>query len=118
MSIDWTKPVQTRDGRRVTILCTNAATVCGNEPQPVIGYIDLGAPMSWSLNGRFDPSRINSHLDLVNVPPSKLKKKVEVRLYRDYRGIYAVALCEGNVGAWNDDYIATATIEMKYEEQT
>jgi len=34
MSIDWTKPVQTRDGRKVTIYTTTAPT-----EYPVHGYI-------------------------------------------------------------------------------
>lgn len=64
MTIDWTKPVQTRDGRSVEIITTK-----GRENQPVLGYVaDRTELWSWFSDGHFLSQRTYSLNDIVNVP--------------------------------------------------
>lgn len=65
MALDYTKPVQTRDGRPVTIL-----TFSGRGDWPIIGYIsDSEYLTAWAENGKLclDPAAQDNE-DLVNVP--------------------------------------------------
>ena len=75
--LDLTKPVQTRDGRKVRILCTD-----GPEKFPIAGYIDGSAePDCWRRTGAWghDADRHYQN-DLVNVPTPGV---VWVNVYRD-----------------------------------
>lgn len=63
-TLDLSKPVQTRDGRKVRILCTDR-----RGPAPVIGLVECAsseALLLWSKDGKF--SDYISPSDLVNVP--------------------------------------------------
>lgn len=68
--IDFDKPVQTRSGVPVRVLCTDAPG-----PQPVVGIVpgeDPGVEV-WSLDGSYVPAgtrgaREPSGRDLINVP--------------------------------------------------
>lgn len=65
--IDFTKPVQTLDGRMVRILCTD-----GQDPAyPIVGFIegDLN-PSDWTVAGTFNSSRpyVAERHDLINAP--------------------------------------------------
>lgn len=68
--LDLTKPVQTRDGRRVRILCTDRR----NGTYPVVGLVmsnnsDSDEIRSWSINGRYYNDTVgDSETDLINVP--------------------------------------------------
>jgi hypothetical protein len=67
--LDFSKPVQTRDGRAVRILCTNAK----NRSNPVIGLIDAGdreSLVEWRSDGRYF-GNTESECDLVNVPTKR-----------------------------------------------
>lgn len=66
MALDLTKACQTRDGRKVRVLCTDAPGRF-----PVIGLAgDAGEPSTWTLAGEFtlsgDPDM--KRADLINVP--------------------------------------------------
>lgn len=118
MSIDFTKPVQTVDGRKVRILCTDRV----DNLYPIVGLvIDRGIESThcWTRTGRDTFGEHDSPWDLINVPPRKKKVRVEVRLYRDHRGVYAAADLNDPIQApaWNDDFIAHQIFEMEYEEQ-
>lgn len=69
MSLDLTKPVQTRDGRAVRILCTDR-----KGKYPIIGLMpdrDDGSCemlISWSGDGHYGGAANYKALDLVNVP--------------------------------------------------
>lgn len=65
MIIDWNKPVQTRDGRKVRVLCTD-----GPGSLPVIGIIEGCETCScWTLEGvRFKNYSPEHPTDLINVP--------------------------------------------------
>ena len=68
MAINWNKPVQTRDGRKVRILAADA-----RGDYPVIGLIESpGDPTDdcefWTESGAFYSDRDGSPEDLINVP--------------------------------------------------
>lgn len=64
-SLDLTKPVQTRDGLAVRILCTDGPC----KDYPVIGFAEAdGRAMQWAIDGREMLNDHGDNLDLVNVP--------------------------------------------------
>lgn len=69
MTIDWSKPVQTRDGRPVEIITTKGR----DRLYPVMGYIaDNTAPDHWDSKGRFYAGQTaGCPADLVNVPEER-----------------------------------------------
>ena len=72
--IDLTKPVQTRDGRKVRVLCTD-----GPEEFPIAGYVEGATmPSIWASDGKFNPRSNCAYLDLINVPE---KRVVWVNMY-------------------------------------
>lgn len=65
-TLDLTKPVQTRDGKPVRILCTDGP----NDHYPVAGWAEgERGPNYWALDGRYHSSlgHMNGK-DLINVP--------------------------------------------------
>jgi len=76
--LDFTKPITTRDGRKVRILCTDGP----NKSWPVVGYIDDSTiETHWQLNGYFD-GNLGDERDLIN-PPIKRKVEFWVNVYFD-----------------------------------
>ena len=72
--LDLTKPVQTRDGRKVRILCTD-----GPHEQPICGIIegkDGGDYWSWPLSGKSDA--FSETRNLVNIEPEPVTLWVNV----------------------------------------
>ncbi len=68
--LDFTKPIQTRDGRKVRILCTD-----GNGEYPIAGYIENHpTPTTWLPDGRMYKNTEMWYGDLINPP---IKRKVE-----------------------------------------
>ena len=62
--IDFTKPVQTRDGRPVEIVMTNLRGLFA-----VAGYIGTNIDLSrWTCDGKYYLEQGESSLDLINVP--------------------------------------------------
>lgn len=119
--VDFSKPVQTRDGRKVRVLCMNRV----GGLYPIIGLIDQGGieeTQCWTSKGVHAVGVADSGLDLVNVPPQKVK--VEVRLYRTDRMTTGLAQRLGVVAILDGEtfgpapYIASTTIEMEYEAQS
>ena len=85
--IDWTKPVETVDGRKVRILCTD-----GPEEYPIVGIIE-DEVQTWTKEGEFHRYSYNSEwLNLRNVPEPPKEHTVTVELYRHYGGTLAVML--------------------------
>jgi hypothetical protein len=122
MSIDFSKPVQTRSGRAVRILCTDRS----GGLYPIVGLIEDGHGVEkthcWTRKGCDVVGEHGSDFDLINVPPPKTKVKVEVRLVQTSDGVEAHAKCDNTTDLWwphdaDDDVIASTTIEMEYEEQ-
>ena len=72
--IDLTKPVQTRDGRKVRVLCTD-----GPEEFPVAGYVARAKrPTVWTRGGHYNLNLREAEIDLINVPE---KRVVWVNMY-------------------------------------
>jgi len=107
-NLDLTKPVQTRDGHPVRILCTDRKNV-----YPVVGLVtEYGDEhvRSWPASGRFyadDPQG----LDLINVPPKPVKYFVNV--YRNMNGITTGTPNPGKpISTTSDDFIKTIEFEV------
>ncbi len=80
--IDFTKPVQTREGRAVRILCVD-----GPGEQPIAGYVaGDNHPSAWSTNGHYYLNQSGPRdSDLVNVA---VKRRGWVNLFRDHSDVY------------------------------
>lgn len=62
--IDFTKPVQTRDGDSVEIIKTD-----GRHPFQIVGYLKgYNWPVAWSVDGSYRGDGRTSRKDLINVP--------------------------------------------------
>ncbi len=73
-SFDPTKPVQTRDGRKVRILCTDHDYKSNLATYSIVGIINGGSPTMWTCSGEFVYGQPNHASDLVNIPePKKLR---------------------------------------------
>lgn len=78
--LDLTKPVQTREGDPVRIICTDR-----KGEYPIVGLVlsDHGdgheVVRAWPIDGQFY-SKNMQHLDLINVPPKPVKCYTHVYL--------------------------------------
>jgi hypothetical protein len=68
--LDLSKPVQTRDGALVRIICTDATPT-----YPIVG-VRAGMVRCWLAEGRF--AQAETTLDLINVPPPEIVTYVNV----------------------------------------
>lgn len=74
--IDWTKPIQTKDGKPVEIITISGRLFL----YPVIGYIGTETSTStWTKDGKYMKSGHRADKDLENVPPPK--KVTYVNIY-------------------------------------
>lgn len=79
--IDWTKPVRTKDGRAVRVLCTD-----GPGEYPVAGYVEYETnPRSWTLSGYFHINERHSTLDLESAP-QRIQREYWVNVYPKHMG--------------------------------
>lgn len=119
MTLDLSKPVQTRDGRPVRILCTDARRT----KEPVIGLIQYldGSELigTWTIDGVYNYHRHDpSDSDLINIPPMKKKVMIEIAITLNNDGTY-YPWCKRFGEPWGPNMInpvAATTIEMEYEE--
>ncbi len=75
MTIDFTKPVQTRSGLAVRILCTEGQ----DKEYPVVGFTpDRQYTRKWTGEGKFFSDGRVDELDLVNVPEALVDLLLEV----------------------------------------
>ena len=66
--LDFNKPVQTRDGRKVRVLCTD-----GRGDHPVVGYAACQNYLySWRLSGHRYNTDETTITDLINVPETRV----------------------------------------------
>ena len=119
MSLDLTKPVQTRNGQKVRILCTDAECANNDVPQPIVGLVagEFSGPKAWCADGSYFGDRSFSRLDLINVPPQKKKVTVFIELRRGHDGSLYAASRPHKAPEASFNTIAATTIEMEYEEQ-
>lgn len=118
MKFDLTKPLQTRDGRTVRILCTDGPEKCF----PVVGFVDgSSSPIMWTLSGYWRHGSDKAYgLDLINVPPPKKKAKVFVELRRDREDgeLYGVATVNRLPYKTEHAVLASTEVEFEYEDQS
>ncbi len=73
--LDLTKPVQTRDGRKVRILCTDMKSGCNSAP--IVGLImekqGFETMYNWFEGGSMYPSSGDCNTDLVQVPTEEIE---------------------------------------------
>ena len=80
MAIDWTKPVQTRNGRKVRVLCTDGPDTL----YPVIGLIEGGDGTElWKLSGMYASNGATCNLDIINTPEPAVTVTRWVNVYPD-----------------------------------
>lgn len=108
--LDFTKPVQTHDGRKVRILCTDKL---GNYDKPICGLVTNGLiedVYSWSEEGKYYG---NSFLDLIQI-----KEKVKIMGYCYYNPILKTQrirdykIIDRSI---NPDWIYLGEIEKEFE---
>lgn len=105
--LDFTKPIQTLDGRKVTIFTTQAVG-----DFPIVGQIeDSNGVFTWSASGKFDPYDEAPEYDLVNV---KTKNVAWLNIYSDHGGSFRYASKEEADKHASNTRIACVKIE--YEE--
>jgi len=84
MAIDWTKPVQTRDGRKVRVLCTDGPDLWYS----VIGMVDGRlCPETWTIDGVHFANGVTSNLDIINTPDPPVTVTGWVNVYSDRASI-------------------------------
>jgi len=108
--IDLTKPVQTRDGRKVRVLCTDMKS-----ETPIVGVVTQPAGKEeacwWYADGRYSLTPGHS-ADLINVPDTRV---VWVNMYPESSS--AAGACHRSQ-AKADKYAATsriACVRVEYE---
>lgn len=75
MTIDWSKPVQTRGGKPVEIITTK-----GRGSHPVIGYVGYTEILDgWMIDGTYNGKKPTDR-DLINVPE---ERNLWVNVYED-----------------------------------
>lgn len=122
--IDWTKPVQTRDGKYVRIICRDA-----KGKQPIVALINDGngyeEEARFCDDGSYYAMCPSIHTyDLINVPEPKkrIKLRMWVNIYASEKGrFFALDLSESkeectpkNRGASNR--VAIVPVEIDCEE--
>lgn len=109
-SLDFSRPVQLRDGTPVRILCTDS----GIPNYPVVGITD-GRVHIWTLDGRFD---INSYLgesDLDLVQTSHPRKHAElIKRWADDDSMRIKG--KFGTGNWHELYRTSFNQDWDYEE--
>ena len=121
--IDFTKPVQTKDGRSVRILCTDA-----NSPYPIVGLVNGVSDseggceyvLSWTRDGVISNVPGDDSVDLVNAP-HRVKVKIIVYTNPDDGGdivYWAYALVEGcPMPTWLNSMVIVATTPMEWIQE-
>lgn len=87
MTLDLTKPVQTRDGKKARIVCTDAK----GKTYKVIALVEIDGEEeahSYTLDGWFREEAAGGDLDLVNVP------EATYRWMNVYKGNHVGAACQ------------------------
>lgn len=83
IKLDLTKPVQTKDGKPVRILCTDAKNTSGYSVVGLIGMGEHESMQRWKTDGT--PATVNTCFNLVNVPEKPVKVEMWINVYPDYQ---------------------------------
>lgn len=78
--IDWTKPVRTKDGRAVRVVCTDAPG-----SHPIIGIVEgVREPFCWEVTGVYEEG-VELGIELENVP-QRIQREYWVNVYQNGLG--------------------------------
>ena len=78
--IDWTKPVRTKDGRAVRVLCTD-----GPGSHPIIGIVEgVREPFCWEVTGVYEEG-VELGIELENVP-QRIQREYWANIYSNGAG--------------------------------
>lgn len=109
--IDWTKPVRTKDGRAVRVLCTDGP----NAAYPVIGFIvGNDACYRWTISGKWWDGK-DSNLDIENAP-QRIQREFWVCVYPEDTGLLWQSREEALRMSKDADPIAIVKITIDCEE--
>lgn len=110
--LDFSKPVQTRDGRPVRILCTDRK----HPHYTVIGLIEidgLDATLHWTEDGHYFSTRKEDCLDLFQAPqPRKHAELIKRWAEDDSMRIK----CQLHIQHWNEIQFPDWDPDYEYEE--
>jgi hypothetical protein len=105
--LDRNKPVQTRDGRKVTIYTWDAPS-----DYPIVGLTEGSRfPDSWRVDGSYHNRDIPSEKDLINVPEQPKKHKVKL-YFREDKGMESGVWASPYKGNTNEKVVAIKEIEF------
>lgn len=111
MTIDFTKPVQTRDGRAVTILTEERA----HSTFPVVGLLNDEHIVTFTSEGKFVFNGREHGMYLVNVPVKHVRK-VWLNMYPGYSGTVAHETKESADECAPPNRIACVRVTVEFEE--
>ena len=110
--IDWTKPVRTKDGQAVRVLCTDGP----NTMYPVIGVVcGSAATYTWSIDGKYCTNGTNAEINLENAP-TRIQREYWVCVYPGDIGLLWESREEALRMSKDADPIAIVKITIDCEE--
>lgn len=116
---DPAKPVQTRDGRKARIVCTDSKHMYGEIRQPIIAEVEVNesckaVTVNYTESGRLFNDQQESHYDLVNIP-RKHTCTCWVNVYSDGYATYHTSRLVADACA-NANRVACKQITFEVEE--
>ncbi len=124
MIVDWTKPIQTVDGRKARLLGELKASSVHNESRVVAVEEPNGDEhaKSYFEDGQYFSDRKSQH-DIINVPPRRVMREVEAWVVVDHLGNYRSAWSKeayavDDLRGYPDAQVVrlTGTVEVEVEE--
>ena len=120
MTFDPTKPVQTRDGRKARIICTDAK----QNKYPIVALVTINDEIedvrSYTESGYFYAFENNSAFDLINIPERKVKfanvYETHVSRWFDERSEADSTKSSGRIGVLKLIYEDNKLVDHEYEK--
>ena len=110
--LDFSRPVQTRNGRPVRILCTDRK----NDSFPVVGLWlnDYGVEVldSWTARGKNTAHDAPHHLDLIQAP----QPRKHAELIKKWADDDSVRVKRMSHSGWIEDHYPIFRTDVQYEE--
>ena len=122
MSVDWTKPIQTRDGDRARLVGT-LNYGCAREMTRVVVRVGANGKDFGGVWTCYESGLHRGDSDIINVPPRKETREVEAWVVVDHLGNYRSAWSKeayavDDLRGYPDAQVVrlTGTIEVEVEE--
>lgn len=109
--LDFSKPVQTRDGQPVRILCTDRK----HPNYTVIGLIEIGGldiTKYWTEDGHYFSTRKEDYLDLIQAP----QPRKHAELIKKWADDDSVRVKRMSPSGWIKDHCPGFHTVVQYEE--